>query len=248
MTDATKPLYVPARTRPGVYRWFFAGYGVWLLLIALAGFSGSYSAALAGEFTIPVTGHIHGVVMTAWLGLFIWQATLASLGDVAAHRRWGPRIALYAIIVWLSLWIATASALLRFDETVMTFLYDVLLAQFILIILFPILFIWGLLERGRLDRHRRLMALATAVLVQAGIDRIGWLPDYGLPGFAPNTVNFFLLCVTPIVVFDFAGIRRLHNTTILALIVIALVHAGANMLWGSDTWRPIAVTITEIVR
>jgi hypothetical protein len=238
---------VPARSRSGPARWFFVGYALWCLALALAGFGESYAAANAGEFEISPTGHIHGVIMMAWLGLFFWQALLAARGEVEQHRKLGPYIAIYALVIWLSLWAATASSLIRFDESVMTFLYDVLIVQFMLITLFPSLFLWALIARRRSAAHRRLMALATAVLVQAGIDRIGWLPTFDLPGFWSNSLAFLVLMGAPIVVFDLATLRRVHGATLSSLTLIAVVHIGGNVLWGSPAWRSIATLITELV-
>jgi hypothetical protein len=236
-----------ARARPGWLRWFFVAYALWCALMAALGFGETYVAASVGAFEISLIGHLHGALMTVWLALFAWQAVLAARGNVGLHRRFGPLIALYALVIWVSLWVATASSLMRFDESVMTFLYDVLIVQFMLIVLFPTLFIWALLERRRSGSHGRLMALATAVLVQAGIDRIGWLPTFGLPGFWSNSLAFLLLMVGPILVLDFMMRRRIHPTTLGALGLIGIVHIVGNLLWGSSAWRPIAIAITEIV-
>jgi hypothetical protein len=167
--------------------------------------------------------------MAAWLGLFFTQVRLVGTGNVRLHRRLGSYSTVVAAIIWLSMAVATVTALKRFQPELDSFLYDVLMVQLASMALFALFFSWGYLARQQSDSHKRLMALATLVLVQAGLDRMRWQP---LPG--PMLVWILLV---PFWLFDIMTLRRVHRVTLIGTGLIVASHIAVILLWGWPAWH-----------
>src|SRR5687768_9596902 len=101
-------------------RLFYSGMAVAMGLTVFVGFGSSYylrflssgpgTTVSGGPFTPLI--HLHGVLFTAWVLLFIVQTALVASRRVAVHRRLGVATAVLAVlmvVVGTSTAIATAS-------------------------------------------------------------------------------------------------------------------------------------------
>ena len=76
-------------------RRFFTGMAVGILVLALAGFARTYflRPVLADPApplpALPPLIHLHGLLFTAWVVLFLGQVRLVAVKRVALHRRLG---------------------------------------------------------------------------------------------------------------------------------------------------------------
>ena len=145
--------------------------------------------------------------MTSWLLVFITQTLLAATGHLKFHRRLGLLSVMLGILIWISMWIVSARALIGYNPPVDNFLFDVLLVQFYGIALFGLFFTWGILVRKNAAAHKRLLFLATLVLIQAGIDRIHWLPDLHLV-LSSNFIYMDALLFT-LFIYDWVTLRSI---------------------------------------
>src|SRR3954462_1649361 len=68
---------------------FFGVFAVAATVVILIGFSSTYGPKLAGGVAVPAIVHLHALVFTAWLALFITQVTLAARGELKQHRKLG---------------------------------------------------------------------------------------------------------------------------------------------------------------
>lgn len=226
--------------RVGASRHFFIGIGVWCILLALVGFVPSFQAAFAGEFHIPLIVHVHGAMMMGWLVLYTAQAGLVSQGNLRRHRRMGWLATGWAGVVWISMGVATVTALQQYAPDEAPFLVKPLLIQLGTMVVFPVFFIGAVLARRRAGWHKRLMTLATFVLVQAALDRMHWLPDMGLPGFWETGVRGYVLLLLPLASFDFVTLRRIHPATLLGAGVIVAMHGVVSFYWADERWNQLA--------
>ena len=154
----------------------------------------------------PLIMHLHALLMGAFLLLLLAQTALVATGRSAQHMRLGLRLdaarpgdrrgRLPARAGQLS---SASGARPRPRRRaaraelmgVVGILDNILLLQLRIGILFPI-FIWiGLrARRGEPGLHKRMMILATAVALPAGIDRIPWLPTtMPLSPLAPGSLH-----------------------------------------------------------
>jgi hypothetical protein len=211
--------------RGGIWRHFFVALSMLYVLLALVGFIPSYFIGPP----VPVLADVHGVLMLAWLALFCTQVRLVFSGNLQAHRRFGVLGMSLAAVIWASMLLLTITSMLRYKPELDSYLYDVLLVEIGLLLLFPVFVVWGLLARHRPEEHRRLMAIATLMLVQAGLDRMHWQP---LPG--PMLVWILLI---PFFLFDLFTRRRVHFVTVTATMLIVAYHVAVILLWGWPAWH-----------
>ena len=237
-----------AARRPGVWRYFFIALAWLYAVVAVVGFAPNFRDHLAGTYEIHPLAFVHGAIMTAWLALFIAQTSLAASGSMKLHRKLGIASLGLASLIWISMIIATRRPLVAEALPMGHFLFDVLLVQLMVIILFPLYFICGFLARRQPDTHKRLMIFSIAVILQAATDRMYWLlPTFGLPDHWGQDMYVYALLL-PLFVFDFVSIGRIHRVTLICTATLISGHAVLNALWGSPAWHHFAFTVTNAMR
>lgn len=245
--DANARSDASASRRAGAFRYYLVALSLYYVVVAIVGFTPSYVDFAAGKFPIALIVHAHGLLMAAWLALFVAQTTLAATGNIAYHRALGLNATVLAALVWVSMWVMSWTGLAKGVFPADEFLLDVLLAQLGVIVLFPLFFVSAFLQRGKPEIHRRLMIFSAAILLQPAVDRMQWI-DLGLPGFWGNAVLLYVIVLLPIFVFDVLSIGRLHRITLMATSAIVVFHVTISLLAGTPGWRALAYDITAPAR
>jgi hypothetical protein len=97
------PVIIQKSVLPVFDRRFYGWAAVTVALIALVGFARTYYLkAFFGTRTLTAFVHFHGLVMSAWVALFIVQTRLIAAHRVALHRALGVLgcgLALLVIVV-----------------------------------------------------------------------------------------------------------------------------------------------------
>lgn len=161
-------------------RFFYSGAAVLLLLLMFLGFHLFYlhGRAFPGrELTPPIRGLLvlHGIVMAAWMLLFLVQPLLIVSGNRRAHMRLGIfGAALAAVVVILGFHLGIESARVNPPDLR---LWDLSPRQFMAvpvlsILIFGILVGIGIWKRKRPEVHRPMMLLAVLAVMPAAMDRI----------------------------------------------------------------------------
>lgn len=239
-----------------VDRWIYVFTAAFFIVIVLAGFIPSSLAKVAmveaGERPpFPLVLHMHALLMGAFLLLLLVQTSLVATGRCAAHMRLGlVSFALVPAIVIVGFLLAAGNykgiaglaaaappeARQSLSELLL-FLDNILLLQIRVGILFPILFTIGILARGRdSGLHKRMMILAPAMALAAGIDRITWLPTT-LPESPISTDFYTLLAVSPMLVWDVVRNRTVHRAYWIWLAFFLPVSALVMALWDTPWWH-----------
>jgi hypothetical protein len=226
-----------AASREGAMRWFMVGMSCWFIVVAIAGFTPSYMDYMAGAFPIDWLVHLHGAIMASWLGLFFTQTYLAATGRMSNHFALGLAGTALAGLVWAFMWIMNSHGFIGAKFPEQEFLISVLLAQLEMTVLFPIYFLWGFLVRGTPDWHRRLMIFATAVTLQAAVDRMHWLPVLDLPLFWDHALRLYVIVLSPLYVFDLLTLGRLHRATLACTAIVFAAHAVVSALLLNEGWH-----------
>lgn len=217
-------------------------------LIVLAGFARTYY--LKGFFgNPPLPGllvHLHGLVMTSWVVLFVAQVSLVATGRTKTHQRlgvFGAMLALLIVIVGVLTAIAGAARGASPGPPPLRFLVIPLGDMFVFAILIgSALYV----RRRRLDIHKRLMLLAAVNLLAPAIARIplhfievgGALAFFGLTD----------LCLLACVAFDTVRNRRLHPAFLWGTAFIIAFQPLRLMLAGTDIWLRIATALVGLVK
>ena len=230
-------------TRQGTRR-FYVGVAIAVLITVFLGFSRSYF--LKGYFGTPELSlhvHIHGLVFTSWVLLFLAQTTLVATGRTDLHRKLGMGGAVLAALLLI---VGTTTAVLRVKGGGSSPIPGVPPLSFLAVplfdmVVFAILISAGLVLRKRPDTHKRLMTLATIALMSAPIARIPGVLRAGPPGFFGLTDLF----IVAMLVYDLATRRKIHPATIWGGLVIVASQPLRLMISGTPAWLAFAGWLTS---
>jgi hypothetical protein len=165
-------------------RYFFVLLALLSILIASTTFVPVFLKFAAGTFPIAWVLNIHGALMGTWLALFLAQAMLASTGRLALHRKLGT----FGIVLGFPVWASMVLVEMRGKvvhplASDLSKAYDWDLPGIYVYTTFLIFLIGAIYQRRRWPAwHKRFMAFATFVAVQAAEQRNSWLPRFA-PGY-----------------------------------------------------------------
>ena len=207
------------------------------------------SAVVLSFFAAPALpsfiDHLHGIVMTAWVVLFIVQVTLVAKRRTKTHQQLGilgACLAALVVIVGLLTAIYAAARGATPGPPPLSFL----IIPFGDMVVFSILIGAALYYRKRLDIHKRLMLLAAMNLLPPAIARIplafivnnGPLAFYGLTD----------LCLLGFVAFDTIRHRRLHPAFLWGSLLLVVLQPLRLLLAGTDAWLSFAAALVRLVQ
>lgn len=237
--------------QPRVDRWFFIGVGLLMIILNFVAFSPSIIDPSARRMPLPFTPLVaaHIAVSTAFLFVFLAQATLVATGRTDVHRRLGMFGAvLAAAVVVLGYFTLVGEARRGFDlsgdlssspappgmEVAFT------MSPVIQLLLFGILFGAGLAYRHRPELHKRLILIAVlGILSQPPMTHVisHWPALHPMaPLLFPLSSAAFLV---PSAIHDKVVNGRIHPVSIWVPIVVLVVQIGffavfaATPLWGA---------------
>jgi len=237
----------PALNRKRRERWFYISMAIAAVITVFAGFSRTYY--LRPYFiTAPLMPllHLHGLVFTSWLALFLIQTTLVAAHRTDIHRRLGI---LGGVIAGLMILIGPTTAVIRASQgatpvpgvSPLSFLVVPLGDMFV----FAILVGAGFYYRRRAAVHKRLMLLATISILAAAIARLPFaIMQAGPPAFFGITDVFVVACL----LYDLITLKRIHRATALAALLIVASQPLRLMLGGTHAWLAFAGWLTNLAR
>ena len=216
-------------------------------LIVLAGFARTYY--LKPFFQTPDLPnrivHLHGIVMTAWVVLFIVQVSLVATRRTRVHQRLGIIGAgLAALVVIVG--ILTALYAAARDHTPGPPALAFLIIPLGDMLIFSALVGLALYFRRKLPIHKRLMLLAAVNVLTPAIARIqlGFIINGGPLAFFGLTDLVLLACVA----FDTIKHRRLHPAFLWGAIFIIVMQPLRLLLAGTGAWMTFAAALVNLVR
>ena len=215
--------------------YFFAGLSLLILAAVFLGFARSYYLAGTVRAHLPsAIIHIHAVIFSSWIVLFITQIALVSAGRVGLHRKLG------IVGVFLACLMVIFGVLAAVDEARRHFVPPggvnsptMLAIQAMELSVFAFLVAWGIRLRRDGAAHKRLLTIATFVFLGPAVSR--W-PFAFILQFPPSTglvIDAFLLSV---VVFDLVTLRKIHRATIWSSLTVVLMVPAMFALGGTSFW------------
>jgi hypothetical protein len=244
-----------AVVRPGTDRRFFTGMAVAVAVSVFAGFAPTYYLkGLYGTPTLSPLVHLHGIVFTSWVLLFVIQTTLIAAKRTDLHRRLGIAGGLLAVaMLVLGTAVAVGAAKrgpppnpvpgfpppLEFLATPLGGLA-----------LFATLVAAGLFYRRKRDTHKRLMVLATISILGAALDRLlfpgGALAFLGLPLRPVTFVGLTAVFVVACFLYDLLTRGRVHRAFLWGgPYVIAWLYVTRVFIGGTAAWLAFAGWLTR---
>jgi len=221
---------------------FYAGMAWLLVLVAIAGFAPRSIAIVSGKMAVPpLVVHLHAAVMASWVSLLAVQATLSLAGRMDLHRKFGLASLVVGPLVLIAL---LAVTIVRQNDLAGTpaapIVNNILFVQIRAILLFPTFFIWALrTRRTDPETHKRMMLLATLMLLDAALARMTWLPHNQFPRDYLAIHLYLLTLLIPALLYDLIRLRRIHRAWIWGLALILPWVVATDFAWGSEWWRTL---------
>ncbi|MFC4293727.1 hypothetical protein ACFO0A_01500 [Novosphingobium tardum] len=228
---------------------FYLGFVIAGWLGVLGGFAPPLAGRFAGhaDYPAPPVLHIHALAFTTWMVLLAVQVLLVRTGRTAVHRRLGMvSVGLIPIMVLSGFFSEVYSQ--RFY-----LMHPPNSQAFFIIPIFDVLAFGALAaaaiaNRGAPATHKRLLYLATAMIVGAAWTRVmgrplGALSGDGYLGMIVNTftsTNLFLLAV---VVFDVVTRGRPHPVLVALVPAIVAGEFAVSWIYHAPGWLPVAHAI-----
>lgn len=216
-------------------------------LIVLVGFARTYY--LRGLFTTPPIPsglvHFHGIVMTAWVALFIAQVSLVATKRTKTHMRLGVFGAVIAALV-VVVGVLTGLYAAARESVNGPFALQFLVVPLGDMLVFAILIAAALYYRRRLDVHKRLMLLAAINLLVPAIARIPF--DFIINGGPLVFFGLSDLVLLAFVAFDTIRHRRLHPAFLWGSIFVIVMQPLRILLGGTDAWLHFAAALVRLVQ
>jgi hypothetical protein len=247
---ATRPApQTPAREAGTHDRLFYGGMAIALGLTVFAGFASTYylrfftggpkATLTGGPFTVLV--HVHGVLFTAWVLLFIVQTALVASRRVAVHRRLGVAGAvLAAAMIAVGMFLAIATAAQGLAPAGVDPLAFLVIPIFDMV-LFATFVTAALALRRDKEAHKRLMLLAYISIVVAAAARLPGVLPLGPPAFFG--LSFLFVVVAGI--YDFLSRRRVHKVYLWGGTLLIVSVPLRLVISGTDAWRALAELLTR---
>jgi hypothetical protein len=224
--------------------YFFAVMAFIFIVFAVVGFGQGYQFVYTRQINLHWFVHVHGALLTAWFLIFFTQSILAIKGNFKLHRKLGQFSVVLGVLVFISMGIVTFRTLIGYPMHKDISWANVMFLS-LTMSLFGLFFTWGIVLRKNGAAHKRLLFLATLVLISAGFNRVllfagvnatlQWLPfkNVSLLGLPCPTALFLYndLLLIPLLIYDFVTIRHIHKTTLIAGGCIIGVHIALGFVW-----------------
>lgn len=219
------------------------------VITALVGFAPRSANIIAGSMPMPpLAVHVHAFLMTTWLALLAAQSGLIAVGKQALHRTLGTVSFVAAPALLAGLVLVTVVRYHDLTEIGLgSIASNILLLQIRSIVLFPLFYVWAMTaRRTSVETHKRMMILATFVLLDAAVARHAWLPGNDITASYDPTHAYWLLLLAPALVHDTLRLGRPHRAYLIGLALIVPYAILTHFAWNTPQWHAIAATLMGV--
>lgn len=221
---------------------FYGGMAAAAALTVLAGFAPTYFLrSFSKQPALSPLLHVHGLIFTTWIVLFITQVSLVAIRRVDIHRRLGVVGGVLAIVMLI---VGTAAAIgsarRGFSPPGAPPALVFLVIPIGDLVVFAGLVGSALYYRRRPEIHRRLMLLTTLALLTPAIARLPLIPSNPLAFFGITDL-YIIVCL----VYDRLTRGRIHPAFRYGALFIILSQPLRLLIGGTSTWLAFATWITH---
>lgn len=223
---------------------FFTALAATLFLAVLIGFGRTYYLRAFIEppaFMKPATPlvHLHGLLFSAWVVLFMVQTSFVAAGRRDLHMKLG----LVGLPLVLSMIVVGTLAALHQVKRLAIPLDPLswMAVPILAVVGFGILFLSALALRRTPGAHKRLMVLGMAAMIGAAFARMPGMPFLLGAFFLPN------IYAVALIAWDLVTTRRPHLSSVLGGLLVLFVTVGPMFLWKTPAWLAIARWLASLV-
>lgn len=222
---------------------FFTRFAIILALIIVFGFAQFALRGFVDVRTAPLRAHFHGLVMLAWLALFVTQNRLAETGQIAIHRRLGRVGAVLALLVaGTASYLGYASVVDARQPPFFPPAYFLALTQ-LGALFFLFLVGWAVMKRRETEWHRRLMFASLIAILEPAFGRILPMPLI-MPWGEWVVLAVQLGCFAILMRHDRKVLGGVHPATLAGALVVTLYHIAIEVMGRVGPF----VTMAEALR
>jgi hypothetical protein len=232
-----------AVVRPAFYRHM----AIALSLFVIIGFSRTYYLRFLTDLPpLDTLVHLHSVVFSAWLLVFIVQTRLVAAQRVDLHMKLGIASIALAVVV-VALGFATAAvkgAIPRVHPSGLT-PPQFTIVGIMSLIMFSAFLAFGIANRRRAAYHKRFMILAMIAVVSAAASRI--VTQLGLREHWTYLVPIFpALFVASCLAYDWSKQRIVHPVYAVGGAALIASWPLRLMIGRSDWYQPVGDWIARL--
>lgn len=243
---ATAPAFAVYDTRD---RNFFLGFVIVAWLGVILGFAPPSWGRLNGQadYPAPLVLHLHAVLYTWWMVLLTAQVLLIRTRRLAIHRRLGLSAAAMIPAMVLTGFFAEAYSQ-RFYLGHPPDSQAFFIIPIFYVVAFGVIATMAVLKRREPAAHKRLIYMATTVIVGAAWARTIGLPLTGVVGdgywgMVVNTFTSTNLLLAALVLFDRRTRGRLHPVVLTVVPVLIACELAVSWIYHAPGWLPVARAI-----
>lgn len=230
--------------RVGSEHRFFAVMAFIIVAATFVGFAPSYYLApMFGARPLSILLHVHGVIFTAWILLYVAQTALIAAGRTDIHRIVGPAAVVVAMVM-VPLGVATAIITKQVAAA-----HHVppqgppLVFPLGAILTFAVLVGAGVAMRKRSAWHKRLMLLGTAAILTTPLARITRFTHIGLsPAYGGMVLTDIMLAA--LAIYDVKSRGKLHPATTWGGGFFVATQALRIVINATPAWQAFAKSLT----
>jgi hypothetical protein len=222
-------------------RRFYVSAAIGITVIVLAGFSIDLDL-LRDMTSLSVLVRLHGAVMILWIALFVTQTLLVARHHVDWHRRLGVFGALLAaVIVIADTATVVVASRLGGDHLPPGMAAPLFLARSLFLLSTFAILVGGALGLRRHSAwHKRLMLLATIIVLDAALARfISAYTSWGIDAALVRDL-LVLLCVA----IDTLRYRRLHPAFVVGGLLVLVTDPVAQWAAATSAWARFCVWLS----
>lgn len=230
-------------------RTFFLAFVAACWLGVVMGFGPAMASRAKGgaDYAAPLILHIHAAAFMGWMALLTAQVLLVRQGRRPTHRRLGQvAFGLIPLMVVSAIVSEVYSQRFYVDRDPENLRFFVI--PLFYVAAFALLAGAAVARRGDSPSHKRLILLATTVIVGAAYARV-WgadletVFDAGLVGTFVSTFFAADTILVAAVGYDYATRCRVHPTYLVAVPILLLSQVCVALVYHSDWWPPLARTL-----
>jgi hypothetical protein len=222
---------------------FYIGLSLLVTAIAFVGFWPTYFGPLVtgNVDKLPVI-HVHAAVYVGWLAIFVAQASFAAAKRMDLHVRLGNFAIGYGVLVIvMGVTVAISMFAVRVHAGQIEDAAGRLVAPLSDMVFFTPLFATAVWLRRKPEIHKRLMIVATTVLLVAAVGRMT---------FVGRPWPMLLVWGSPLLLgaaYDIVRRRAIPWIYVLGVVVIAARMFGTAPVRESAVWHELTAWLTTLV-
>lgn len=223
-------------------KWFYVAMALLALAVALTGFATTFFLPLSqGTFKAPAVVYFHGAFTFGWIALFILQPSLIRVGAYRTHIALGMAGALLALAVAVTgVLVGTYAAERDLAAGLGEVATSTLLGVCTSMTIFLSLVTAGIFLRARSEVHKRLMLLATIVVLWPAWFRF----RHYFPGVPHPDLVFGVLAADSLILVamlrDRLALGQIHPVYLFVGSAIFAENLLEILLFDTPPWRAVA--------